>query len=62
MIEPAAVALYGVDRGGVEAGSTVFVSGAGPIGALTVLGANAAGAATIIVSEPNPNRRRIISG
>ena len=60
MIEPAAVALYGVDRGRVEAGSTVLVSGAGPIGALTVLAAKAAGAATIIVSEPNPNRRRII--
>lgn len=61
MIEPAAVALYGVDRGGIQAGSTVLVSGAGPIGALTVLAAKAAGAATIIVSEPNPNRRRIIS-
>jgi (R,R)-butanediol dehydrogenase / meso-butanediol dehydrogenase / diacetyl reductase len=61
MIEPAAVALYGVDRGGVTAGSTVLVSGAGPIGALTVLAAKAAGAAIIIVSEPNPNRRRIIS-
>ena len=61
MIEPAAVALYGVDRGGVQAGSTVLVSGAGPIGALTVLAAKAAGAAIIIVSEPNPNRRRIIS-
>ncbi|MGY9048394.1 hypothetical protein P775_11590 [Puniceibacterium antarcticum] len=61
MIEPAAVALYGVDRGGVTAGSTVLVSGAGPIGALTVLAARAAGAATIIVSEPNPNRRRIIA-
>ena len=61
MIEPAAVALYGVDRGGIAAGSTVLVSGAGPIGALTVLAAKAAGASTIIVSEPNPNRRRIIS-
>ena len=61
MIEPAAVAMYGIDRGGVQAGSTVLVSGAGPIGALTVLGAKAAGAALIIVSEPNPNRRRIIS-
>lgn len=60
MIEPAAVALYGVDRGGVAAGSTVLVSGAGPIGALTVLAAKAAGASVIIVSEPNPNRRRII--
>lgn len=61
MIEPAAVAMYGVDRGGVTAGSTVLVSGAGPIGALTVLAAKAAGAAVIIVAEPNPNRRRIIS-
>lgn len=61
MIEPAAVAMYGIDRGGVQAGSTVLVSGAGPIGALAVLGAKAAGAALIIVSEPNPNRRRIIA-
>ncbi|MBO6639122.1 MAG: 2,3-butanediol dehydrogenase [Roseitalea sp.] len=61
MIEPAAVALYGVDRGGVTAGSTVLVSGAGPIGALTVLAARAAGASLIIVSEPNPNRRRIMT-
>jgi len=61
MIEPAAVAMYGVDRGGVAAGSTVLVSGAGPIGALTVLAAKAAGASVIIVSEPNLNRRRIIN-
>ncbi len=61
MIEPAAVAMYGVDRGGVQAGSTVLVSGAGPIGALAVLAAKAAGAALIIVSEPNPNRRQIIT-
>jgi (R,R)-butanediol dehydrogenase/meso-butanediol dehydrogenase/diacetyl reductase len=58
MIEPAAVAIYGTDRGGVTSGSTVLVSGAGPIGALTLLAAKAAGAATIIVSEPNPNRLR----
>jgi (R,R)-butanediol dehydrogenase/meso-butanediol dehydrogenase/diacetyl reductase len=56
MIEPAAVAIYGVDRGGVASGSTVLVSGAGPIGALTLLATRAAGAARIFVSEPNPNR------
>ena len=56
MIEPAAVAVYGVDRGGVTSGSTVLVSGVGPIGALTLLAARAAGAARIFVSEPNPNR------
>ncbi|HET7315760.1 zinc-binding dehydrogenase [Salinisphaera sp.] len=60
MVEPAAVALYGVDRGRVTAGSTVLISGSGPIGALTVLAAKAAGAATIFVAEPNPNRRALI--
>jgi (R,R)-butanediol dehydrogenase/meso-butanediol dehydrogenase/diacetyl reductase len=60
MIEPAAVALYAVDRGGVQAGSTVLVAGAGPIGALTILCAHAAGATRIFVSEPNAARRRTI--
>lgn len=60
MIEPAAVALYAVDRGGVQAGSTVLIAGAGPIGALTILCAHAAGAARIYVSEPNASRRQTI--
>ena len=59
MIEPSAVALYGVDRGGVRAGSSVLISGAGPIGALTILAARAAGASKIYVSEPNPTRRKL---
>jgi (R,R)-butanediol dehydrogenase/meso-butanediol dehydrogenase/diacetyl reductase len=60
MIEPTAVALYAVDRGGVQAGSTVLIAGSGPIGALTTLCAHAAGAARIFVSEPNAARRRTI--
>ena len=59
MIEPAAVALYAVDRGQVQAGSTVLVSGLGPIGALVLLCAKAAGASVLIVSEPNPHRRAL---
>ena len=59
MIEPAAVAVYAVDRGGVTSGSTVLVSGLGPIGALTLLAARAAGAAVIFVSEPNAYRRTL---
>jgi (R,R)-butanediol dehydrogenase/meso-butanediol dehydrogenase/diacetyl reductase len=59
MIEPAAVAVYAVDRGGVQSGSTVLVSGVGPIGALTVLAVKAAGAGQIFVSEPNAYRRNL---
>ncbi len=59
MIEPAAVAVYAADRGGVRSGSTVLVSGVGPIGALTLLAVKAAGAGQIFVSEPNPFRRKM---
>jgi (R,R)-butanediol dehydrogenase/meso-butanediol dehydrogenase/diacetyl reductase len=59
MIEPAAVAVYAADRGGVTSGSTVLISGLGPIGALTLLAVRAAGAAVIFVSEPNAYRRNL---
>jgi (R,R)-butanediol dehydrogenase/meso-butanediol dehydrogenase/diacetyl reductase len=60
LVEPTAVALYGVDRAKVTGGSTVLVTGAGPIGALVVLICSAFGAAKIFVSEPNANRRKHI--
>jgi (R,R)-butanediol dehydrogenase / meso-butanediol dehydrogenase / diacetyl reductase len=58
LIEPAAVAVYAVDRGRVASGSSVLVSGAGPIGALTLLAARAAGAGILFVAETNPHRLR----
>src|SRR6058998_2390452 len=57
VIEPTAVAAYGVERAGVTAGDRVLVTGAGPIGALAALCARAAGASTVYISEPNPARR-----
>ena len=57
LIEPAAVAAYGIDRGRLQPGQTVLVTGAGPIGSLATLYALAAGAATVVVSEPDPARR-----
>jgi (R,R)-butanediol dehydrogenase / meso-butanediol dehydrogenase / diacetyl reductase len=60
MVEPTAVALYGVDRAKVTGGSTVLITGAGPIGALVALICEAVGASKIFVSEPNANRRRHI--
>jgi (R,R)-butanediol dehydrogenase/meso-butanediol dehydrogenase/diacetyl reductase len=56
LIEPAAVAAYGAARGGVAAGDRVLVTGAGPIGALSVLAALAAGASEVYLSEPNARR------
>jgi (R,R)-butanediol dehydrogenase/meso-butanediol dehydrogenase/diacetyl reductase len=57
LIEPTAVAAYGVERGGVKPGDRVLVTGAGPIGALAALCARAAGASTVYISEPNAARR-----
>jgi (R,R)-butanediol dehydrogenase/meso-butanediol dehydrogenase/diacetyl reductase len=57
LIEPTAVAAYGVERAGVSPGDRVLVTGAGPIGALAALCARSAGASNVYVSEPNPARR-----
>src|SRR5205814_7232389 len=57
LIEPTAVAAYGVERAGLAPGDRVLVTGAGPIGALAVLCAHAAGASRVYVSEPNSARR-----
>jgi (R,R)-butanediol dehydrogenase/meso-butanediol dehydrogenase/diacetyl reductase len=57
LIEPTAVAAYGVERAGVKPGERVLVTGAGPIGALAALCARAAGASVVYISEPNPARR-----
>ncbi len=62
LIEPAAVAAYGVDRGRLQPGQTVLITGAGPIGSLATLYALAAGARRVVVSEPDPSRRARAAG
>jgi (R,R)-butanediol dehydrogenase / meso-butanediol dehydrogenase / diacetyl reductase len=57
LIEPTAVAAYGVERAGVGPGDRVLITGAGPIGALAALCARSAGASTVYISEPNAARR-----
>ncbi|MQT14999.1 2,3-butanediol dehydrogenase [Segnochrobactrum spirostomi] len=56
LIEPTAVVVYAAERGGVRPGSSVLVTGAGPIGQLQILAARAAGASTIFLSDTNDNR------
>jgi (R,R)-butanediol dehydrogenase / meso-butanediol dehydrogenase / diacetyl reductase len=58
LIEPTAVAVYAVERARMQAGADVLITGAGPIGALSLLAAFALGAGRVFVSEPNPHRAR----
>jgi (R,R)-butanediol dehydrogenase / meso-butanediol dehydrogenase / diacetyl reductase len=59
LTEPVAVARRGAHRTGAKAGERVLVTGAGPIGLLTVAVLAARGVTDITVSEPNPKRRRL---
>ncbi|WP_326613103.1 NAD(P)-dependent alcohol dehydrogenase [Streptomyces scopuliridis] len=56
LIEPLAVAVWAVQRAGVEFGDRVLVTGAGPIGVLVMQVARAAGATEVIVTDVNDAR------
>lgn len=56
IVEPAAVAAYGIRRSGLQMGDTILISGAGPIGLLTVQAALAVGASKIFVSDISESR------
>ena len=56
LVEPAAVAAYGVDTAGVAPGDTVLVTGAGPIGALAALYAIGRGCQCRCLRKVNPVR------
>jgi threonine dehydrogenase-like Zn-dependent dehydrogenase len=57
--EPLAVALHGLNQGSVRAGHRILISGAGPIGTLSLAAARARGVTDIVVSEPHPRRRAL---
>jgi (R,R)-butanediol dehydrogenase/meso-butanediol dehydrogenase/diacetyl reductase len=59
LTEPLAVGLHAVNQGQLQRGETVFIAGAGPIGALCVAAARRRGASRIIVSEPAASRRAL---
>ncbi len=59
MVEPAACALRGLQMSGVGPGSTVLIHGVGPMGLLNLQWMRAAGATTLIVSDPQENRREL---
>lgn len=57
LTEPLACALHAVDLSGVRPGDSTLVLGAGPIGILSAALLVAAGASSVLVSEPNSGRR-----
>ena len=57
LAEPLAVALHGITNSGVVPGERVLVTGAGPIGALTIAALHALGVDDIKVSEPSALRQ-----
>jgi 2-desacetyl-2-hydroxyethyl bacteriochlorophyllide A dehydrogenase len=58
LTEPLAVALHGITLSGAKAGDRVLVTGAGPIGMLTVAALDALGIEDVTVSEPGEARRK----
>lgn len=59
--EPLACVYHGHLRCGITVGSSVLILGGGPIGMLHTMLALRAGATTVIVSEPQPNRAAAIA-
>ncbi|MGI6175418.1 MAG: zinc-dependent alcohol dehydrogenase [Christensenellales bacterium] len=57
LAEPLSCTGYAIEKLGIQAGDTVCVLGAGPIGLLFTALAKANGASTVIVSEPYQYRR-----
>ncbi|KAI4272058.1 MAG: hypothetical protein LQ337_005570 [Flavoplaca oasis] len=56
LLEPLSVALAGMERSGVKLGDSVLICGAGPIGLITLLCCQAAGACPIVITDVDANR------
>ncbi len=59
LLEPATIALHTIDLANIAPGRSVAITGAGPIGLLALELAVKAGAARIMVSEPQANKREV---
>lgn len=61
LLEPLCVGVWACRKANIAPGSRVFITGAGPIGAMTAQVARAAGATEITVSDPVESRRERIT-
>jgi threonine dehydrogenase-like Zn-dependent dehydrogenase len=60
MAEPLAVAVHAIRRSGMKVGDRVLVTGGGPIGILAAFAAKSAGARTLVVSEIQGFRLKLL--
>ncbi len=60
LAEPVSVAIHACRKAGVTAGSSVFITGAGPIGVMMTQVARAFGATRVVVSDPSEPRRAFV--
>ncbi|KAF4529174.1 hypothetical protein B566_EDAN016398 [Ephemera danica] len=56
LLEPLSVGVHACRRANVVLGSTVLITGAGPIGLVTLLSAKAMGATQVLITDLMPNR------
>jgi L-iditol 2-dehydrogenase len=56
LLEPLSVALAGMDRAGVRLGDPLLICGAGPIGLVTLLCCEAAGASPLVITDIDAGR------
>jgi L-iditol 2-dehydrogenase len=61
LIEPLSVGIWACQKGGVTAGSRVLITGAGPVGLVSLQAALAFGAQKVYVSDVNPSRLALAS-
>jgi threonine dehydrogenase-like Zn-dependent dehydrogenase len=61
LVEPLAVGYHAAARGAPSAGDRVYVVGGGPIGQAVALAARRLGSERIVVAEPDPPRRDLLT-
>ena len=61
LVEPLAVGYHALRRGGLTAGDVLHILGGGPIGQAVAIAARRLGSAAIVVAEPDPGRRGLLT-
>jgi L-iditol 2-dehydrogenase len=56
LLEPLSVSLAAIERSGLRLGDPLLITGAGPIGLITLLSARAAGATPIVITDIDEGR------